>query len=146
MRKEMMGCCQDQRAHQPGLDSFKRLCLSKREGESILPSCSSSTYVWKWAPARPALEWGKGGTPIRCNMRGHTKNNSIMGLPGRQWWAICLATQETWAESLVQEDPTRYGATMYHNYWGREPQQERPLQGDMHTATRDCPLPLALSK
>ena len=30
--REMMGCCQDQRAHQPELDSFKRLCLGTARG------------------------------------------------------------------------------------------------------------------
>ena len=36
-----------------------------------------------------------------------------------QWQRIHLPTQETWAWSLMQEDPTGHGATnpVSHNYW-----------------------------
>ena len=38
-----------------------------------------------------------------------------------QWIGICLPMQGTWFQSLVQEDPTRHGASkpMVHNYWAR---------------------------
>ena len=43
--------------------------------------------------------------------------------------------QETWVQSLLQEDPTCSGAIkpMCHNYWAQEPQQEKPLQSAAHT-------------
>ena len=38
--------------------------------------------------------------------------------------------QETRVQSLVQEDPTCRAATkpVYHSYWARAPQQEKPPQ------------------
>ena len=43
--------------------------------------------------------------------------------------------QETWVQSLGQEDPTCCGATkpMCHNYWAQEAQQGKPLQSEAHT-------------
>ena len=36
-----------------------------------------------------------------------------------QWLRICWPVQETWVQSMVQEDPTCFGATkpVSHNYW-----------------------------
>ena len=44
-------------------------------------------------------------------------NNSGTSLVG-QWLRICLPMLGTWVQSLVQEDPTRWGATkpVCHNY------------------------------
>ena len=41
-----------------------------------------------------------------------------------QWWRICLPMQETWVQSLIQEDPTCCGAMkpMRHNYWACAPE------------------------
>ena len=56
-----------------------------------------------------------------------------------QWWKVCLPTQETWVQSMVQEDPTCSGATnpRHHNYWAACPraralQQETPLQWETY--------------
>ena len=144
----MMGWCQDQKAHQPGSDSFKRLCLSTDRGRIYFILMLTFHLCLEVGTSTPALEWGKGDTLIRCNMWGCTKTNSVTGLPRGQWWGICLAIQETWAQFLVQEDPTCCGAAMpvCHNYWARERQQEKPLQSEVHMATRDYPLALPLSK
>ena len=36
-----------------------------------------------------------------------------------QWWRICLSIQETWVQSLIQEDPRCSGANkpVHHSYW-----------------------------
>ena len=46
-----------------------------------------------------------------------------------QWLGICLPTQGTRVQALVQEDPTCCGATkpMRHNYWARVPQLLKPV-------------------
>ena len=40
-----------------------------------------------------------------------------------QWLIICLPMQKTQVQSLVQENPTCWGATkpVFHNCWAREP-------------------------
>ena len=57
-----------------------------------------------------------------------------------QWIRIRLPMQGTWVRSLVQDDPTRRGATkpvhhnywacalepVSHNYWAHEPQLLKP--------------------
>ena len=87
-----------------------------------------------------------------------------------QWLRIHLLMQETWVQSLVQEDPSCYGATKLlcynywacapesgkHNYWVHMPQLLRPQalehelcnkkpvdhkwRGHPLTATREKPL------
>ena len=70
---------------------------------------------------------------------------------GIQGLRACLPMQGTWIQSLIQEEPTCHGATkpMRHNYWARDPQQEKPRQWEVCTqqlesspqlpATRDSP-------
>ena len=44
-----------------------------------------------------------------------------LDFPGVQWLRIRLSMQGTWVQSLVWENPTRYGATksMHHNNWSQ---------------------------
>ena len=58
-----------------------------------------------------------------------------------QWLRIHLPMQGTQVQTLVREDPTCRGKTkpVRHNYWAREPQQEK------HTATKSGP-PLSTTR
>ena len=53
------------------------------------------------------------------------------------WIGICLPMQETWVQSLVQEDAKCCRATnlMSHNYWAHALQKshlnERPVHGNL---------------
>ena len=78
------------------------------------------------------------------------------------WLRIYLPMQETWVQSLVQEDPTRQETTKltYHNSWALMQQQEKSPQWEAcaqkrrvapFAATRESPceqwrLSIATSK
>ena len=56
-----------------------------------------------------------------------------------QWLRIYLPMQQTWVQSLLQEDSTCHGAaqSMHYNYWSPPiacaPQREKPLQWEACT-------------
>ena len=56
------------------------------------------------------------------------KNVNESDFPGVQWLRMCLPIQETWGQSLVQEDLTCHGAAnpIHHNYSPSALQLEKP--------------------
>ena len=66
---------------------------------------------------------------------------------GAQWWRACLPMQETWVQSLTQEDPTCYRATkpMWPQlpslcFSAREPQLLKPMRPRASTQQQEKSL------
>ena len=86
-----------------------------------------------------------------------SKRNSVlivclMGLPGGQWFRICLTMQGTWVLFLVRKEPTCHGATKFmgHNYRAHELQLLKPMlrrkkshcnEKPVHCSWREAPTP-----
>ena len=80
---------------------------------------------------------------LEVSKRNSVRIVCLMGLPGSQWFRICLAMQGTWVLFLVRKEPTCYGATklMGHNYRAHELQLLKPMLHRKRSHCDEKPVP-----